>query len=317
MELYFLGTGAGSPSKPRNVSSIALNLCDERAMWWMFDCGEATQHQILYAPLKLSKLEFVFITHVHGDHIFGLPGMLSSRSFQGGDSLLTIFGPTGVRQFVHAALEASQSHVKYPIQYITVEPGVIYEDEQFVVSAAKLDHGVPSFGYRIQEKDKVGALQVEKAVALGIPPGPAYGKLKAGISVKNDEGRFVEPHEVIGTPIVGRAVTILGDTRKCQNAVDLAIGSDVLVHEATFAAEDKELAHSFQHATTIEAAETAKEAGVKRLLLTHISARYQGEGEHQLVREAKTVFSNVAIAHDHERFEIARRETMTFNEPLN
>jgi ribonuclease Z len=285
-----------------------LNLCDERATWWMFDCGEATQHQILAAPLKLGKLEHIFITHVHGDHLFGLPGLLSSRSFQGGEALLTIFGPPGVKQFVYTAMEVSHSHIKYPIQYITVEPGVIYEDKQFLVVADQLEHGVASFGYRVMEKDKIGALDAAKAKQLGVPNGPLLGKLKNGHSVTLDDQTVVTPEDVIGPPIPGRVVAILGDTRRCERARQLAEDADVLVHESTFAADEKGLAHSFFHSTCDQAAETARDAGAKKLILTHISARYQGEGEAQLLREARAVFEETYIARDHFRFEIERRE---------
>src|SRR5690554_4537045 len=147
MEILFLGTGSGVPAKHRNVSSIMLKLLDERNSMWLFDCGEATQQQILNTTLKPRKIEKIFITHLHGDHIYGLPGLLSSRAFQGGDSPLTIYGPKGIRQFVNTSLKLSQSHIKYGIRFVEIESeGVVFEDEQFVVTTKQLQHGIPSYG---------------------------------------------------------------------------------------------------------------------------------------------------------------------------
>ena len=171
MEIEFLGTGAGVPAKHRNVTGIALRLLDERNAIWLFDCGEGTQMQILRTNIRPRKIEKIFITHLHGDHLFGLPGLLSSRSFQGGTEPMEIYGPKGVKDFVMTALRVSQTRLAYPLNFIEVAPGVIFQDKQFTVICDKLDHGIASFGYRVVEADHDGELQVDKLLALGIKTG--------------------------------------------------------------------------------------------------------------------------------------------------
>lgn len=298
MDVFFLGTGAGVPAKLRNVTSIALKLLEERGAVWLFDCGEATQHQILHTSIKPRRIEKIFITHLHGDHIYGLPGLLSSRSFQGGESLVTVYGPAGIKEFIEISLKISKSYLKYPIEIIEIEEGVIFEDDQFTVEARLLEHGIPSFGYRVVEKDRPGTLLADKLAAAGVKPGPDYKKIKNGEKVNLLDGRVIDPEEFVGPAQKGRIVTILGDTRVCQNAVILAKDSDLLIHEATFSADEEALAHEYFHSTTLQAADTAVKAGVKKLCLTHISSRYDRNDWKQLEAEAGKVFSNTVISED-------------------
>lgn len=305
MELEFLGTGAGVPAKHRNVSSIALRLLDERNAVWLFDCGEGTQMQILHTTLKPRKIEKIFITHLHGDHIFGLPGLLSSRSFQGGDEPLDLYGPKGIKNFVQTALRISQSRLSYTINFHEIEnDGVIFKDKQFVVTAEKLDHGIDSYGFRVVESDHQGELQVQRLTELGIKPGPIFGRLKKGETVTLEDGQVLDGKAFVGESRKGRIVTILGDTRKTDASIDLAAGADVLVHESTFNKDEAKMARSYYHSTTQQAAEIAKKAGVKRLILSHISARYLSKEVIALENEAKEVFPNTKIAKDFDVFEI-------------
>lgn len=299
MDLYFLGTGAGMPSKQRNVTSIALRLYEERGTFWMFDCGEGTQHQVLRSPLKLSKLEKLFITHLHGDHIYGIPGLLSSRSHQGGVKPLTIYGPVGLQGFIESALSVSGSYINYAVHYVELEDGIVFEDEGIVVSALKLDHGLDSYGYRIEEKDRPGSLLVEKLRELGIESGPRYGQIKRGEDIQLTSGEWLHAADFISPSRCGHIVTILGDTRYCQSAITLADRADILVHEATFAAELSTLATQYYHSTTTDAARIAVQACVTKLVLTHISARYDEMGVELLIQQAKSLFPNVVMAHDH------------------
>jgi ribonuclease Z len=298
MDVFFLGTGAGVPAKLRNVTSIALKLLEERGAIWLFDCGEATQHQILHTSIKPRRIEKIFITHLHGDHIYGLPGLLSSRSFQGGESLVTVYGPAGIREFIEVSLKISKSYLKYPIEIIEIEDGVIFEDDQFMVEARLLEHGIPSYGYRIVERDRPGTLLADKLAAAGVKPGPDYKKIKNGEEVVLDDGKVINPDEFVGPPQKGRIVTILGDTRVCQNAVFLAKGADLLIHEATFSEDEEVLAHEYFHSTTRQAADTAVKAGAKKLCLTHISSRYDRNDWKLLEAEAGKVFSNTVISED-------------------
>lgn len=298
MEVLFLGTGAGIPGKLRNVTSIALKFLEEKGTVWLFDCGEATQHQILHTTLKPRRVEKIFITHLHGDHIFGLPGFLSSRSFQGGTTPVVIYGPKGLKEFVQLSLAVSETNVTYPLHFVEIEEGVIFEDDQFVVTARLLDHGIPSYGYRIVEKDRPGPLLVDKLKEMGIRPGPVYKKLKEGETVELEDGRTIDGKQFTGPGIKGRIVAILGDTRICQAAMDLSANADLLIHEATFAEGEEELARKYYHSTTVQAARTALEAKAKKLLLTHISSRYERDVWPKLEEEARKIFPNSEIAVD-------------------
>ncbi|NMO95965.1 ribonuclease Z [Paenibacillus lemnae] len=309
MELYFLGTNAGIPSLQRNVTSSALRLLEERGTIWLFDCGEGTQHQILRSPLKLSKLEFIFITHLHGDHIFGLPGLLSSRGAQGATTPVTIFGPEGIQSFVETSLELSQSRVNYPLEIKEHRGGLLFEDETFKVEAARLEHRVDSYGYRVTEKDRPGSLDLERLESFGLKPGPLYGRLKRGESVEMQDGQMLHSSDVLMSPKKGRVVTILGDTRPCEQVVPLAADADLLVHEATFMNELEDTAHEYYHSTAGQAAKAASEANARQLLLTHFSSRYK-DAEHlqPLLNQARDVFPNTRLAEDFALYPIHRRE---------
>ncbi|WP_046226555.1 ribonuclease Z [Paenibacillus dauci] len=305
MELYFLGTNAGVPTLQRNVTSIGLRLYEERKALWMFDCGEGTQHQILRSQLKLSKLEKIFITHLHGDHLFGLPGLLSSRSNQGGITPLIVYGPPGIKQFVDMTLGLSQSRMEYELIVEEHTGGVVFEDETFRVESALLEHRIDSYGYRIIEKDRPGQLNQELLKQYGIKPGPIYGKLKNGGSVQLENGNTLHSHQVVGQPKKGKIVTILGDTRPCPNVEKLAQDANLLVHEATFSDDLKETARKYYHSTAVQAAEAAKAAGVGELIMTHFSSRYKDEDQlHPLLEEAKAIFANTVLAEEHKLFPV-------------
>lgn len=305
MELIFLGTGAGVPSKGRNVTSLALMMLNERNAIWLFDCGEATQHQILYSQVKLSKVEKIFITHMHGDHIFGLPGLLSSRSFQGGDSELVVYGPEGIKSYIETSLALSGTHLSYPLRIEEIAlDGMIYQDEAIKVSCMELDHGISSFGFRIEESDKQGALDAEGLMQKGIKPGPLFKQLKDGEKVTLPNGEILDGKDYIGPTQKGKVLAIFGDTRSFAREEELARDADLIVHEATFEAEKGEMARAYMHSTTKEAATLARNAEAKRLIITHISSRYDKETSEQLVSEARSIFPETEIASDLRTFEI-------------
>ncbi|WP_223702279.1 ribonuclease Z [Sutcliffiella deserti] len=305
MKITFLGTGSGIPAKHRNVSSMALHLDDKESSIWLFDCGEATQHQILHTSLKPRKVSKIFITHLHGDHLFGLPGVLSSRSFQGGETPLTVYGPKGIREYIEISLKISMTHVKYPLHIEEFEEdGFFLEDANYRIVGKKLVHGILSYGFRIEQKDLPGALLIDQIKAQGIPAGSHYQQLKEGKTVELADGRTFHGIDFIGPPKKGKIITILGDTRYNHVSVELANKADVLVHEATFSAKDELLAHEYFHSTTVQAANVALKADVKQLLLTHISARYQKEDIAMLEKEAREVFGKTSVAADFAQFEI-------------
>ncbi|MBM7598048.1 ribonuclease Z [Virgibacillus halotolerans] len=298
MEITFLGTGAGVPSKERNVSAIALSLLQEQKCIWMFDCGESTQQQILRTTIKPGKINTIFITHMHGDHIFGLPGLLSSRSFQGGNDRLTVYGPSGIKEYIETSLKTSGSHLTYPLSIIEITEGKIMENGQFIVYATLLDHAVPSYGFRIVEKDKPGELLVDKLLEIGIKPGPIYQQIKDNEITQLPDGQKLYRREFIGPDKKGRIVSILGDTRARDEHQSFVEQSDLLIHEATFDHTKADLAKQYFHSTTTQAASLAKAADVKQLVLTHISSRYQQEDQIDLLRQARDVFPNTKLAYD-------------------
>ncbi|MGU7971427.1 ribonuclease Z [Streptococcus suis] len=309
MQIQFLGTGAGQPSKARNVSSLALKLLDEINQVWLFDCGEGTQNQILETTIRPRKVTKIFITHLHGDHIFGLPGFLSSRSFQSSDEQtdIDIYGPVGIRSFVLASLKVSGSRLPYRIHFheFDVETvSQVLDTDKFTVFAEKLDHTIPCVGYRVIQKDLEGTLDAEALRAAGVPFGPLFGKIKNGQNVTLEDGTEIIASDYISPPRPGKVVTILGDTRKCYASVRLAINADVLVHEATYGKGDEKIARKHGHSTNMEAAQVAKDAGVKQLLLNHISPRFLSKDISQLRKDASTIFERVHIVKDLEEIEL-------------
>lgn len=299
------------PTRSRNVSSLALRL-PQRAEIWLFDCGEGTQHQILRSDLKVSQITRIFITHMHGDHIYGLMGLLASCGLAGNPSRIDIYGPPKLEDYLKASGRYSQTHFSYPVKVHPVQPGVVFEDEEFTVTCAPLTHRVPAFGYRVAEKDRPGRFDVERALALGIPSGPLYGRLKRGEVVTLADGRVIHGADLCGETQIGRKFVYCTDTIYCDNAVELAQQADVLVHEATFAHQDAELAYQRLHSTSTMAAQVALMAQAHQLIMTHFSPRYapgNAIGLDNLLSEAKAIFPNTLLAYDFYTHEIPRRPT--------
>ncbi|PHM74967.1 ribonuclease Z [Xenorhabdus kozodoii] len=302
MELKFLGTSAGIPTKARNVTSLILDLQGIRNTLWMFDCGEGTQHQILRSSIKVSRLEKIFITHLHGDHIFGLPGLLCSRSMGGSSDPLTLYGPTGIRQFVETTLQLSSSFLTYPLEIIEVQPGQLFDDGELNVTAYALNHRVECYGYRIEEHDKTGALDAEKLNQDGIPRGPWMQTLKQGGTVTLEDGRTICGKDYAGTPIRGKSLAIFGDTEPTPEALKLAANVDVMVHEITLEDALAAKANERGHSTTKQAATLARDAKVKHFIATHISGRYGVKDCPRLLAECREIFPNTDLAADFATF---------------
>lgn len=309
MQIQFLGTSAGQPSKTRNVSSLALKLLDEINEIWLFDCGEGTQNRILETSIRPRKITKIFITHLHGDHIFGLPGFLASRSFQASEEQtdLAVYGPLGIRSFILNSLKATKTRLPYRIHFHEFDGnnlGRVLETEKFEVYADRLDHTVFCLGYRIRQKDLEGSLDAEALAAAGVPFGPLFGRVKKGEDVTLEDGRQILAADYLSPPRPGKVITILGDTRKTDSSVRLAVSCDVLVHEATYGKGDAGIAKRHGHSTNVQAAEVAKEAGAKRLLLNHISPRFLARDIKRLRQEAAQVFDNVRIVNDLEEYDL-------------
>lgn len=309
MELQFLGTGAGQPAKARNVSSLVLKLLNEIDQVWMFDCGEGTQRQILDTTIKPRKVRKIFITHLHGDHVLGLPGFLASRSFQASEEQtdLDIYGPVGIRSMVLNTLKLSGTRLPYRInfhEFDALSLGKILETDKFTVYAEKLDHTIFCVGYRVVQKDLEGTLDAEKLKAAGLPFGPLFGKVKNGQDVVLEDDTKIIAKDYISDPRKGKVLAILGDTRKCHASVRLALGADILVHESTYGRGDERLARNHGHSTNMQAAQVAKDASAKRLLMNHISARFLARDVRQLEADARGIFENSKVVWDLEEVEI-------------
>lgn len=305
MKLTFLGTSAGSPTAERNVSSIMLDLRQERGRLWLFDCGEATQMQMQKAKFSLAKLEMIFLTHLHGDHLFGLPGVLTTRSLMQNQSPLTLVGPKGIKQFIQTVIDISYSWLTYPLNIIELEQdGLVFEDNKFRVEAKLLAHRVPCFGYRIIEKDLPASLDIDKLKKDNIHIGSFYRDLKEGRTVTLEDGRIIHGKDYLESIRKGKKIAILGDTIPCQASIDLAQDVDLLIHEATQEQALEEKALERGHSTTVHAATIAKQADARRLIITHISPRYSLNDKTKLVSEARNIFASTEIATDFATFEV-------------
>ncbi|MFM7652130.1 MAG: ribonuclease Z [Vulcanococcus sp.] len=315
MQVTFLGTSSGVPTRARNVSAVALRL-PQRAELWLFDCGEGTQHQFLRSELRVSQLSRIFITHMHGDHVFGLPGLLASLGLAGTCSGIDLYGPDPLREYLEGVLRTSSTRIGYPLRSHRVKEAarsgaLVLDDDDITVRCAPLTHRVPAYAYRVDQKPRAGRLDVEQAKALGIPPGPIYAELKAGRSVTLDDGRIINGASLCGPERPGCSVVYCTDTVFCEAAVELAAGADLLIHESTFAHAEAEMAFARQHSTSTMAAQTALAAGVKQLMLTHLSPRYMPGNPvtpDDLLNEARAIFPATELAKDFLSLELSPAE---------
>ena len=301
MRVIPLGTSSGKPTLKRNVSALAVAREGE---WLLFDCGEGTQTQIIRAGLSASRLSAIFITHLHGDHFNGLAGLLSTMGMDRRERELTLVGPVGIREYLDTLAKLKVLFVNYPLRLVELsreqmQAGAlmtVHETKEYTVLAAALDHRVFALGYRVDEKPRPGRFNLERARELGIPEGPLFGRLQSGQPVQLEDGRTIQPSDVLGEPRLGKSVTYCLDTRPCVASVELARRVDLLVHEATYTSEYDEEARQYGHSTAAQAAQTAKDAEAARLLLTHFSTRYADATP--LVEEARQIFPESLLAYD-------------------
>lgn len=302
--LQFLGTSAGVPTRTRNVSALILNPGQQSNGLWLFDCGEATQHQMLATAYNPAKIEKIFISHLHGDHIFGLPGLLCSRSMAGSEAPLTLYGPRGLREFVDTTLRLSGSWTTYALNIIEVTEGLVFDDGYFRVSAALLAHPVECYGWRIEQRDIPGALDASRLIAQGVTPGPLFQRLKQGETVTLDDGRTLNGQDFLGPAKRGKTLAIFGDTSPVAAARHLAQGVDVMVHEATLEANMAQKANSRGHSTSQQTATLARDARVGKLIITHLSSRYDTHGALAMLAECRSIFPATELAEDFALFDV-------------
>ena len=315
VQVTFLGTSSGVPTRGRNVSAVALRL-PQRSELWLFDCGEGTQHQFLRSELRVSQLSRIFITHMHGDHVFGLPGLLASMGLAGSCAGVDLYGPDPLPDFLEGVLRNSSTRIGYPLRTHPVRQAaasgkLLLDDGDITVRCTPLTHRVPAYAYRVDQKPRAGRFDVARAQQLGIPPGPIYAQLKLGRTVSLDDGRIIRGASLCGPPRPGASFVYCTDTVFCEAAVALARGADLLIHESTFAHAEAAMAFQRQHSTSTMAAQTALAAGVKQLVLTHLSPRYMPGNPvtpDDLLAEARAIFANTLLAKDFMSLEVAGQE---------
>jgi ribonuclease Z len=301
LSLRFLGTSASRPTVERGVTSIAVVREGET---FLFDCGEGTQRQMMRYGVAFS-LRDIFFSHMHVDHMLGVVGLMRTMALQGREEALRLWGPAGSAKVLRRAETFGADRVSFPVEYRELSPGESVRRDGYAIVAFGADHmRTPALGFALVEDLRLGRFNPERARELGIPEGPMWGRLHRGIRVTLDDGREVGPEELVGPTRPGRKLVITGDTRPCDATVEAATGADLLVHEATFVDEDAGRAAETGHSTAREAAQVASRAGVRRLVLTHISARYSRDAS-DLEREAREVFQPTQIARDGTEIEIA------------
>jgi ribonuclease Z len=322
LDLVFLGTAATAPTPRRGLSSMMIRRGGERLL---FDCGEGTQRQLMRS-VGLSEIDAIYITHLHSDHVLGLPGMLKTFNLRERAHPLLIAGPRGIGH-LWKILRPVIGRQGFEVSVLEIEPGWADDRGEYVVEAFATDHSVPSVGWRLIEHDRPGVFDVETATKLGVKSGPDFGRLQRGESVTAGDGTVVHPEQVVGEPRLGRRIVYTGDTRACPTVRDAAIDATVLVHEATFCTDEKERAASTGHSTARDAALTAVASQVEMLVLTHLSSRYTAR---QIREEAQEVFPEALTARDYDIVEIpfgergsprliprgARRDGSTGREPV-
>ncbi|MFL5496584.1 MAG: ribonuclease Z [Gemmatimonadales bacterium] len=293
LSVTFLGTGASCPTVDRNVAGLAVQREGEMIL---FDCGEGSQRQMMRYGVGFSFTE-VFFTHYHADHMLGITGLLRTMGLQDRTAPVVLYGPRGAQRVLGAAVMLGIERNKFPVEIMEIRPGDRLTRPEYDIVAFETEHRADTVGYALVEHTRLGRFNPERARELGIPEGPLWGRLHKGESVLLEDGRIISPADLVGGPRAGRTVVYSGDTRPCLSVIEASRGADLLVHEATFGGDEAERAKETGHSTAAEAARVAHDAGVRRLVLTHISPRYNRDAT-ELLAEARGVFPETTIARD-------------------
>jgi len=299
LSVTFLGTSAARPTVERNVSALALERDGETLM---FECGEGTQRQMMRYGVGFALSE-IFFTHFHADHFLGVIGLIRTLGLQGREEPMRLYGPRGAKQVLAQAISLGVERVPFKVEIEEVKAGDVIGEggtgkrEGYCIHVFATEHGGGSVGYAVREHERHGRFDPEKARAAGVPEGPLWGRLQRAEAVTLPDGRTVAPEGIVGAKRPGRLVVITGDTRPCASVVDASHGADLLIHEATFGEEEKERAKETGHSTAKEAAQVALAAQARRLVLSHVSARYSISAD-ELVKEAREVFRETVVARD-------------------
>lgn len=294
IQVIFLGTAGSVPTPARSLPAVLVKRGNEQLM---FDCGEGVQRQMIRAKVGFHRKMKIFVSHLHGDHVLGLPGLLQTMALMGREKKLEIYGPEGINQFLECLREALQFGLTFPVEIREVYgAGVVCEEKDYIVDAVEANHVIPSLAYAFVEKSRPGKFYPEKARALGVPEGELWSKLQNGDKVKLPNGKVVSPKDVMGLPRRGRKIVYTGDTRPIRGFGKLASFADLVIHDCTFDDELSEKAELDGHSTPSQAAQEAKKAKAIRLVLTHISARYADASV--LLEQARKVFKKSLVAED-------------------
>ncbi len=292
MQILFLGTSGSWPTPRRNVSAVAVKRGPEVLL---FDCGEGTQRQFMQSPMSFMQVSRIFVTHFHGDHFLGIPGLVQSMTMSDRKDPLAMYGPRGMKELVRQLLTLGYFKPGFDVPVKELAGGDSVDFGEYVVRALAAEHTVPALTYALEEKPRAGRFDLGKAKALGIPEGPLYRRLQAGEPVSVGGATFT-PDMVLGPPRRGRKIVYTGDTMPTSALVDFARGADVLIHDATAETSLEEKANRYGHSTGKQAALVAKDAGVGLLALTHFSPRYEDAGP--ILADATPVFPNTVLAQD-------------------
>ena len=304
LKIIFLGTGGALPSKERNPSAVMVNREGELLL---FDCGEGAQQQMMRAKTGMVKISSIFLSHFHGDHILGLPGLLQTMAFFEREEELTVYGPNGIYEIMDAFKKLGTHKLKYPLKVVELAPGDVVQKEEYIIKAVRADHDTPALGFVLEENKRAGRFNREKAIELGVRPGPDFARLHRGEDITLKDGTIVYSKDVVGPKRPGRKIAYSGDTRESDVFFFEAQGSDVLIHEATFTSALKENAYEWGHSTAKGVAEMSKKYNIKKLVLTHISPRFNEE-EDVVLEDAKSEFENVILAEDLMEIDVENRD---------
>jgi ribonuclease Z len=301
IRVTLLGTAAARPTVGRNVAGICVQ---REGDLLLFDCGEGTQRQMMRYGTGFG-IQAIFVTHLHADHFLGVIGLLRTMGLQGREETLRIYGPQGAKDTLERATRLGIDRVQFPVRVHELAEGDKVGFGEYEVEAFRVQHGTPALGFALREHPRLGRFDVEKARAMGIPEGPLYGKLHKGEPVEFD-GRTILPEEVVGSPRAGRLVVYAGDTRPVPGTVEFSRGADLLIHEATFTEDEAQRAYETYHSTAKGAAVLARDAGVERLVLTHLSARY-ADNPAPILEEARAFFPETVVGYDGMAVELGYR----------
>lgn len=304
LDVTFLGTGASWPTRQRGMSAIAVKRGGEVLL---LDCGEGTQRQMQSSDVSYQQITQVYLTHFHGDHCYGLPGLLKTMALNERTNPLEVYGPRGLHRMVDGFRRIGGWPTQFPIHVQELAPGDTVEKDGYTVEAHDVDHSVRTLAFALQEHDRPGRFDKPKALELGVPEGRLFGRLQRGQSVDLDDGRTIAPEQVLGPERPGRRVVYSGDTQPCDTLVAAAQDADLFICEATFTVAEKERAREVKHMCAGEAAAIARSAGVRALVLTHVSPRYKDASP--VLEEAQAVDPETRLAQDHDTVQVPYRDT--------